>query len=682
MFAVARHELSLDHLNPEQRAAAEHRDGPLLILAGAGTGKTATLAARVAVLLERGVAAERILLLTFTRRAAREMLGRVDALRGAGRAAERVRGGTFHALGWQIVQAHAATLGLPPEPTVLDAGDAADLLDLLREEHGLVTASRRMPRKRTLLDIYSRTVNAGRPLAEVVAESYPWCAEHLDALASLFRAYGATKRERGLLDLDDLLVAWRALARHAVVGPHLAAAFDHVLVDEYQDVNGIQAEIVEALVSGHRQLTCVGDDLQAIYGFRSATPAHMLRFAERYADATRVTLERSYRSTAEILAAANAAAAAARTPYPRTLAPAGGERGHRPELVWCRDEARQAEEVVDRVLAARDEGVELQRQAVLARAGHHTSALELELSCRRVPYVKYGGLRYLEAAHVKDLLAALRLVGNPRDELAWFRLLQLLEGIGPVRARRVSRRLAADDVARGALAAALLDVGADLPPAAREPAVRLLAAIDEAGGETPLEVGVAGIVDALAPLVRARYADAAVREDDLRTLRDACIAAGSIARFAADLTIEPPTSSADLAGPPHLDEEYLVLSTVHSAKGLEWDAVHVIGLSDGLFPSDMALTSEAGLEEERRLFYVALTRARRRLHLYVPTRYHHHPLGADDAHGLGSACRFLTPELRAAADERDASGGAATGPLGAGAFPGVVVEVSVDDLFA
>jgi len=670
---------ALDRLNAEQRAAAEHPRGPLLVLAGAGTGKTTTLAARVAVLLDRGVPPERILLLTFTRRAAREMLSRVDALRAGSRTAERVVGGTFHAVAWQLVRAHAEALGLPPATTVLDACDAADLIDLVREEQGVPAARRRMPRKRTLLDVYSRTVNAQQPLSETLAEAYPWCADHLDVMAALFREYVARKRALGLLDLDDLLLYWRALALHPVVGPQLAARFDHVLVDEYQDVNGLQAAIVEALCAEHRELTCVGDDLQAIYGFRAASPEHMLAFRDRFPDATVVTLEENYRSTTPILAAANVAAGAARSPYPRTLR-TGAPGGEPPELVWCDDEASQAEAVVERVLRAREAGVELQRQAVLIRASQHSSLLELELARRHVPYVKYGGLRYLEAAHVKDFLSLLRLVANPRDELSWFRVLQLLEGVGPVRARRVVDRLVRDDVPRGGLASALLDLGDVLPPVARDPAVTLLVAIDAAGGEGPLAERVGGLRQALAPLIEARYADAAVRVADVEELAAACVASGDVTRFAAELAIDPPSSSADLARPPHLDEEYLVLSTVHSAKGLEWDAVHVLALSDGLFPSDMALSSPEGLEEERRLFYVALTRARRQLHLYVPTRYHHHPHGRDDLYGLGSTSRFVTPELRATTTERRL-GRAAAGSLADAIVAAGPIEVSVDELW-
>src|SRR3954452_8629352 len=428
----------LEALNPEQRAAALHRDGHLLVLAGAGTGKTTTLCARVASLVASGVPAERILLLTFTRRASRDMLGRAQAL--AGGAARRVLGGTFHSVAHRFVRGHAAALGLGADFAVLDAGDAADLLDLVRQEQGHGDTGRRFPRKHTLADIYSRTVNAQRPVRAVVAESFPWCEEHVDILGPLFQAFTARKRALGAVDLDDLLVLWRALMLDEHAGAHIASSFDHVLVDEYQDVNGLQVAIVEGFARRGCEVTAVGDDFQAIYAFRSASARHILSFPDRFADATTVTLERNYRATQPLLDVANAVAAQDAEGFPKVLR-AEREGGTRPALVFCRDQLHEAVEVSDRVLAAREEGMLLREQAVLARTGHDSDALELELSRRRIPFVKYGGLRYLEAAHVKDFLAVLRLADRPADEMAWFRVLQLLEGVGPGRARRAVDRL-------------------------------------------------------------------------------------------------------------------------------------------------------------------------------------------------------------------------------------------------
>jgi DNA helicase-2/ATP-dependent DNA helicase PcrA len=612
----------LDHLNPEQQKAVTHDGGPLLILAGAGTGKTTTLSARVAWLIEQGTAPERILLLTFTRRAAREMLQRVRTMTG-GRA--NVLGGTFHSIAHRFVRMHAASLGLGPQLAVLDAGDATDLLDLIREEHGHARERRRFPRPATLLDIYSRTVNFGRPLAEVVAETFPWCEDHVEAMASLFRAYAARKRAFGVLDLDDLLLYWRALAQDEVVGPALESSFDHVLIDEYQDVNGLQVEIVRALRSRRRELTVVGDDLQAIYGWRAASAGHILSFAKHFPDADVVTLERNYRSGEPILGTANALAGDFTRAYRKRLR-AERAGGSAPRLIFCRDDSAQAIEVCDRVLEAREHGMDLRKQAVLMRTSHDSDLLELELQRRQIPFVKYGGLRYLEAAHVKDLLAMFRLLENPRNELAWFRLLQLLEGVGPVTARKATAELLAGD---------------------RWPrAESLLAALDSARqAEGPGEQAEL-LRDALAPLIEERYPDGAVRLVDLERLVEAARQAPDLGHFASELALDPPQSSGDLAGPPHLDEDYLVLSTVHSAKGLEWEAVHVLALYDGNFPADMACGSAESIEEERRLLYVAITRARRRLAMYVPVRYYHRPFGRDDAHGYGKPSRFLSPTVR------------------------------------
>nr|MBA3809846.1 ATP-dependent helicase [Solirubrobacterales bacterium] len=431
----------LADLNAEQRGAATYAGETLLILAGAGTGKTTTLCARVAWLLGEGTPADRILLLTFTRRAAREMVERARALseRVAPHAGP-VHGGTFHSLAHRIVRMHASSLGLDPGFGVLDAGDAADLIDFLREEHGRAESRRRFPRAQTMLDIYSRTVNAQMPLLEVLAESFPWCSEHLEALAEIFRAYGVRKRRLGVLDLDDLLLYWRALAADAVLGSRIGDVFEHVLVDEYQDVNGLQVDIVRGLRANRPGLTVVGDDFQAIYGFRAASARHILDFPEQFPGAHTVTLERNYRSTGPILAVANAVSAQDRRGFPKHL---WSERsgGVAPELVFPRDESAQAGEVCDRVIAAREEGMELRMQAVLFRTGHDSDLLEIELTRRGIPYVKYGGLRYLDAAHVKDLIALLRLADNPSDEISWFRWLQLLDGVGPIRARRILEAL-------------------------------------------------------------------------------------------------------------------------------------------------------------------------------------------------------------------------------------------------
>jgi DNA helicase-2/ATP-dependent DNA helicase PcrA len=680
MFDEANSRPWLDELNTEQRAAATDVGAPLLILAGAGTGKTTTLCARVAWLLTEGVPAERILLLTFTRRAAREMIERTQALVArVGPTAGRVMGGTFHSVGHRLVRRHASSLGLAPGFGVLDAGDASDLLDLVRQEQGHSGGPRRFPRAQTMLDIYSRTVNAQKPLEGILAESFPWCEEHLAALGEIFRAYGARKRALGVLDLDDLLIYWRALASDDVIGPALADSFDHVLVDEYQDVNGLQVEIVKGLSVGKPGVTVVGDDFQAIYGFRSASAHHILDFPEQFTGTRTVTLERNYRSTAPILAVANAVSEQDHLGFPKKL---WTERdgGQRPELVFPRDENEQAGEVCDRVLAAREEGMELRTQVVLFRTGHDSDQLELELTRRGIPFVKYGGLRYLEAAHIKDLIALLRLTDNHADELSWFRVLQLLDGVGPTRARRVLDALRSPDAGRPDLVRWPEAVG-HIPEGSLEHANSVIAALAAAsdGESKSAATHVEQLSEALAPLIRLHYPDGPIRVADFEQLAAAARGAQDVRHFVSELVLDPPASSADLAGPPHLDEDYLVLSTVHSAKGLEWDAVHVIAAYDGNFPADMSAGTKEGIAEERRLLYVALTRARRRLHVYCPVRYYHRPHGGDDAHGYGRVSRFLTDDVQGLFTvTRKAE--APPGPT-EGAVSGHRIEVSVDALF-
>jgi DNA helicase-2/ATP-dependent DNA helicase PcrA len=630
----------LRDLNAEQQTAVRHPAGPLLVLAGAGTGKTTTVCARVAWLVSLGVPADRILLLTFTRRAAREMLQRSRALVPISPGPRGVVGGTFHSVAHHFVRQHAGSLGLPAGFGVLDAGDAADVLDMVREEHGHAERRSRFPKKSTLLDIYSRTVNSERRLSHVIAAVFPWCEQHTDAIAALFKAYTARKRALGVVDLDDLLIYWRALCVDEVIGPGLERRFDHVLIDEYQDVNGLQVDIVRSLRRECREITAVGDDFQAIYGWRAASVEHILAFQSHFPDGAVLRLERNYRSTQPILDVANALAAQARHSFPKRLR-SQREQGVRPELVFCRDESAQAGEVCDRVLRRREEGMDLREQAVLMRTSHDSALLELELARRQVPFVKYGGLRYLEAAHVKDLIALFRLADNVRDELAWFRVLQLLEGVGPATARKTL-----DVMVAGGGLEAWQAARERLPEPARPPADGIITALRESSDGTSTGDRAEHLCQALTPLIKARYPDGAVRIQDLQQLVAAARESTDLRQFVSELIIDPPVSSSDLAGPPLLDEDYLVLSTVHSAKGLEWQDVHVLALYDGNFPACMSAGSTESIDEERRLLYVAMTRARRQLHLYVPVRYYHRPRGNDDAHGLGQPSRFLTDEVK------------------------------------
>jgi DNA helicase II / ATP-dependent DNA helicase PcrA len=639
---------ALEKLNEEQRRAATHPEGPLLVLAGAGTGKTGTLVARAAWLRAQGVRASRILLLTFTRRAADDILARVAPT--AVNATERICGGTFHAVAHRIIRAHAESFSLPPAFSVIDPADVADVLDTLRADHDLVGTRRRAPRAAVCADIYTRCVNTHTAIADVTASHFPWCTDFTGQLSGLFRDYVAHKRRHGLVDFDDLLLLWRAALADVAAGPALRGLFDAVLVDEYQDVNAVQADIVRLLAPDGLGLTCVGDDAQAVYGFRGADPAHLRALTTAYPDLTVIRLVRNYRSKAALLRLANVVRPQSAGLELALTADRGG--GQAPVLVRCHDEATQAREICTRVLDAHESGLELREQAVLVRAAHHSDVLEIELSARDIPFVKYGGLKFTEAAHVKDFMAAARVVANPADDLAWFRLLRLHEGIGPVHARRIIDALQLAEPAALERWPAALDL---VPPRCRAAVASTVAGLTAAAAVEQTAARAAAVLAALVDPVRARYPDAAVRIADLERLADAAASRPSLHDALVELALDPPASSSDLAGPPRLDDDYLIISTVHSAKGLEWPVVHLPHLVDGAVPSDMALSSPAGLAEESRLFYVAVTRARDQLYLYAPLRLHHHRMARDDRHSYAPLSRFLDADALAQCEITEAA---------------------------
>ncbi|MEQ1788403.1 MAG: ATP-dependent helicase, partial [Acidimicrobiales bacterium] len=623
-------------LTDEQETAATYEGGHLLIVAGAGTGKTTTLAARLAHLVERGTAPEHILLLTFSRRAAAELTQRAEAVTGQ-RIAAAAWSGTFHAMANRFLRRYGRAIGLDPSFTVLDQADACDLLALLRDEQRPATAERRRhTNKDALAAIWSRCVNTRRPLVEVLERWYPWCREDADELRGIYAAYVERKQEHRVLDYDDLLLQWWALLRTPAVAPLIAEQVHHVLVDEVQDTNTLQGDLLAELAGLGATLTAVGDDAQSIYGFRAATVRNILDFPSRFG-AEVVTLTRNHRSTPEVLAAANAVMTEATERHPKELRSERGS-GPRPRLVSAHDEHAQAIAVCDAVLDRKEAGVALRQQAVLFRTTHHSQVLQVELTVRDIPFVLYGGLRFLEAAHVKDLVCTLRLVENPADDLAWFRVLQLVDGVGPAGARRLTAALrteqAVDDPAVDALLTALA--------AARAPVLRA-----QPGAQ------VAEVRRWLDTKVERRHRNHEARRADLDRLEQAAGVASSLERFLTDLTLDPPASTGELAGPPHLDDDYLTLSTVHSAKGAEWDVVHLIHLADGCFPSDLATGRPEEIEEERRLLHVAMTRARDDLWLHVPLRYHHHRQNTRgrDAHGYAQRSRFLSPAVTALCDE-------------------------------
>ncbi len=639
-------------LNDRQLAAVTHGDKPLLIIAGAGTGKTRTLVHRVAHLIHRGIEPRRILLLTFTRRAAGEMLRRVDGLlhnlgkspRRSRRAREsqRVWGGTFHATAAQLLRMHGRAIGLDPGFTIHDRSDSEDLLHVIRTELDLARTDKRFPKKRTCMAIYSYCVSAQAEIEEVLDRHFRWCRDWAEELKKLFKTYVDRKIALRVLDYDDLLLFWHGLLADEGAAPRVRERFDCVLVDEYQDTNHLQAGILHSLCPQGERLTVVGDDAQSIYSFRAATVRNILDFPESFPGTTVVKLEQNYRSTQHVLEVANQVMAASKERHVKDLY---SERtgGERPRLVTCEDEYEQSEEIVRQVLEHREAGMDLRRQAVLFRASHHSIALEAELANRDIPFVKYGGLKFVEAAHVKDLMAFLRLAENPHDMVAGARLLLLLPGVGPKRARQWT---------------ALIEEGpgdfrpwADVqPPAASREIwpklVRLLTKLHD-DSETDVATQVGEVLKFYTPLLEQKFDNPGPRVRDLEQLEQLALRFPDRSVMLADIALDPPTSTEDLAGPAHQDEDYLVLSTIHSAKGLEWDTVYVLHASDGNIPSDMATDSPEQIEEERRLFYVALTRAKQWLNVYFPQRCFRLSRGKrSDDYGYAQLTRFVTKRVK------------------------------------
>jgi DNA helicase-2/ATP-dependent DNA helicase PcrA len=611
---------AFERLNPRQREAAQAGPQPLLIIAGAGTGKTNTLAHRVAHLILEGTQPERILLLTFTRRAALEMTRRAQRIISEVQKEVRLPwSGTFHSIANRLIRRHCRRVGLDESFSVLDRGDAADLIDLVRHERGLSKAEKRFPRKDTCLAIYSHRVNTQRPLKETLQTLFPWCAEWEAELTGLFRAYVERKLANRALDYDDLLLYWHAMSSDAALAAEIGAQFDHILVDEYQDTNVLQAAILKGLRPSGIGLTVVGDDAQAIYSFRAATIENIVGFPDQFATARTVVLEENYRSTQPVLDAANALIG-------KNLRSRKG-KGPKPRYVTVADDEAQAQYVVKQVLEARERGVLLRRQAVLFRASHHSDLLELELVRRNIPYVKYGGLKFLEAAHVKDLLAVLRWADNPKNRVAAFRALQLQSGVGPASAARIFTRFEA-----GGFSWKLLKTGtAELD--------ELLVYLGNSAWEGQLQ----RVREWYEPQLERIYDTAQVRAGDLVQLERIAASFQTRESFLTEMALDPPSATSDLSGAPYLDEDYLVLSTIHSAKGQEWDAVFLLNVADGNFPSEFSTGRPDLIEEERRLLYVAMTRAKTDLHLMAPLKYYvTQQSRMGDRHVYGAKSRFLT----------------------------------------
>jgi DNA helicase-2/ATP-dependent DNA helicase PcrA len=609
--ALPRRDFGAD-LNDAQRAAATHGDGPLLIIAGAGTGKTRTLVHRVAYLIERGIRPERILLLTFTRRAAQEMIARAERLVGA--ASGRVHGGTFHATAHRLLRAYGPSAGIAKDFTILDQGDAEDLMGIARAKLGYGERKSRFPKKETLHRVYSRHVNTEIPIERILGDELPQFIELHRDIERVFAEYVSRKGERNLVDYDDLLLFWGGmLAGSDELARRISGLYDHILVDEYQDTNLLQARILRGMCRTHRNLTVVGDDAQSIYSFRGATVRNILDFPKQMEGAATVTLEENYRSTQPILDVTNTIISRAAERFSKHLRThrSGGEM---PLLVAAKDEHAQTQWVVDRVLELHETGTPLHEMAVLFRAGYMSADLEIELTNRHIPFEKWGGLKFLEAAHVKDMLAFLRVLENPRDEVSWFRVLSLLPGVGDVTARSIVETLAAHRWELTALGDVRVPARAKDAHAALASTFADLAATES----STVSAQIARIRRVYDAMLRDRYDDPEPRLADLDQMENIAGNFPDRATFLSELALEPPSATQDLSGASKVEDDCLVLSTVHSAKGREWDAVFVLWAVDGWFPLSRSLRTDAELEEERRLMYVATTRARDELAITYP----------------------------------------------------------------
>jgi DNA helicase II / ATP-dependent DNA helicase PcrA len=633
-------------LNPSQFAAVTHRDGPILVIAGAGSGKTRTLIYRVARLIESGIPPGAILLLTFTRRASQEMLRRVEHL--VGDCTRAVAGGTFHSFANLTLRQFAPAIGLKRNFTILDRSDMEDVVNLLRTQMGLGSRDRRFPKKGTITEVISMARNKRRELVEEIEFDFPHLAEHSDDLVRLAAAYDTYKRERGLLDYDDLLYRLaELLEQHDQVRRRLSDTYRYIMIDEYQDTNLIQAELVRLLAATHRNVMAVGDDAQSIYSFRGANFRNIMDFPEIFPGARVVKLEQNYRSLQGILDVANEVISRAADKYTKVLA--AERRGEfRPLLVRAQDEHMQSRFVAERILELREQGVELGEIAVLFRSGFHSFDLELELQRRDIPFIKRGGFKFIETAHIKDVLAHLRVVVNPADAVSWLRALMLVPGVGHRRAERLIEEIVAAPEPEEALVRAAQSIGAGARSGGgpgssaggtAAAAARLAALLTELRRDTEARPAdqIARTLEYYLPLMRVNYPDDyPKRERDLEHFQTITERYRSLESMLADVALEPPSDSLGDVLAVEPDEGYLTLSTIHSAKGLEWRVVFLIWAADGRFPGPQSVGAEE-LEEERRLMYVASTRARDELYISYPIYMFDRAMG----YTLGRVSRFL-----------------------------------------
>ena len=604
-------------LNEEQLAVATAPAGPVLVVAGAGSGKTRALTYRLAWLVHNGIDPSQIMLVTFTNRAAREMLSRVEVL--VKQKTRDIWGGTFHHIANRILRRHGKLLDISPDFTILDREDSKDLIANCVQQAGVDIRQRRFPQKSVLAAISSFIQNTLVPLEDVLAARYPMFVREADQIEKVLMLYTARKRERQLLDFDDLLSLWlRLLTEHEQVREALAAQFRHILVDEYQDTNAIQGSIVDLLASAHRSLTVVGDDSQSIYSFRGATFENIITFKDRYPDVREYRLETNYRSVAEILALANASIAFNSRRLDKTLR-AKRPSGLKPAVVPAQDHYVQSRFIAEYVLHLLDEGRNLNDIAVLYRSHWHSLEIQLEFQRRNIPFHVRGGLRFFEQAHMKDVICYMRILQNPHDELAWLRLLKMLPRVGSALSGRIWRHISeADETLKlvcESQTAGLLPAGARPFYAEFVKLIGELAKLD-----SPAEIIDIVLERCYDDYLLSHYDGAELRRQDIRALANFASQYNTVEAFLADVALAGEFSGETVVTGP-TEQEFVILSTVHQAKGLEWPVVFIPWLADGRFPTDLAINTQQELEEERRVFHVAVTRAKDELYLVVPQLY-------------------------------------------------------------
>ncbi len=598
-------------LNPQQQEVVENIYGPQLVIAGAGSGKTRTIVYRIASLIEKGEAPQSILLLTFTRKAAFEMMKRASAI--IDDRCSKVNGGTFHSFAAMTLRKYAIKLGYEPNFTIIDSTDGEDLIAIIRNAI-LSKKEKRFPNKNTIFEIISKSINTNRTILDILKEDYPQFEEDAQVIEKIHEKYKETKKSRNLMDYDDLLLNLRDLLKIDELRIKLSKQYKFIMVDEYQDTNRLQAQIAAFLASEHGNIMVVGDDAQSIYSFRGANFKNIMDFPKIFPDTTIRKLEQNYRSTQPILNFTNAIIENAKEKYSKKLF-SNIEGDQKPYLIHVKNNSEQARFVCKKILELMDKGISLNEIAVLFRASYHSNELEIELSKHKIPYNKYGGIKFIESAHIKDVLSYLRIIYNPKDDVAWYRILLLLEKIGDKTAEKIISELIS--VNKG------IHYLNDIPQNDKNfltlhKLYKLLSNIEKE--DVNISEKIKLIIDYYMPLLKNKYDNYNKRIQDLFILMELAKKYKTIESFLTDMALEPPNQSQIDVEQTDKEEEILTLSTIHSAKGLEWHTVFIINLTDGSLPSTYSIDTN-NIEEERRLFYVAATRAKRNLFLVVPNYY-------------------------------------------------------------